>query len=308
MRWRDDKAFISQFQLGIYSVLDWFEQRRGANGLLSNIDWWGALAWPRGYDNGVPPVKKDESNVLYSLHYAYTLRHAAEIYNYLGKPIQAKEFSCRADEICKAVNKLCKNSEGFYTESSQNKQVSQITNLLAILAEACTGKDAKILMDKLLLQKDWFGQVDLYLHLYLFEAMNKTGRQDAFLNQLSEWKLMKERGLTTFAEMPLEWGEENQRSECHPWSTIPLYFFYRTVCGINALSPGHKVVEISPSFGSLSTLNATYPHYLGNIVLNLKSNGEHLLGDLNIPKGMMATLVWKNKRIKLKSGFQTIKF
>jgi hypothetical protein len=308
MRWRDDKEFIGQFQLGIYSVLDWFEQRRGANGLLSNIDWWGALAWPRGYENGVPPIKKDESNVLYTLHYAYTLRHAADIYNYLGKSVQAKEFTRRADEICKAVNKSCKNNEGLYTESPRNKQVSQITNLMAILAGASTGNDAKLLMDKLLVKKDWFGQVDLFLHLYLFEAMNKTGRQDAFLSELSSWKLMKERGLTTFTEMPLEWGEENQRSECHPWSTIPLYFFYRTVCGINALSPGHKVVEIAPAFGSLTTLNAIYPHHLGNIVLNLKRNGEHLSGDVSIPNGMQATFVWKNKKITLKSGFQSIKF
>ena len=76
--------------------------------------------------------------------------------------------------------------------------------MLAILAEATKGDDAKQLMEKLLEPKDWFGQVDLFLHLYLFEAMNKTGFQEQFLPETLEWQLMKERGIGTFAEVPLE--------------------------------------------------------------------------------------------------------
>ncbi len=306
MLWKDDKEFIAGFELGIQNVLYWFEKRRQPNGLVGKIDWWGALAWPRHYKGGQPPTVYQGNNTLYSLHYAYTLRHAADIFEYLGKIAQADEFRDRANHICKTVNQLCKSAEGFYTESPDNKQVSQITNLMAILAEATKGDEAKQLMNKLLEPKDWFGQVDLFLHLYLFEAMNKTGLQDHFLSEISEWKLMMDRGLTTFVEVPLEWGEENQRSECHPWSSAPNYFFFRTICGINPLVPGHRTVEIAPAFGDLTQIKAVYPHHLGNIEMNLKREGSHVFGDITIPEGMKASFIWNGEKIVLKSGKQRI--
>jgi hypothetical protein len=306
MMWKDDKEFISGFELGISNVLDWFEKKRQSNGLLDKIDWWGALAWPRHYENGEPPDVYNGNNTLYTLHYAYTLRHAADIFRFLGNTEKAVLYSGRADEICSAINRQCRNTDNFYTESIDNKQVSQITNIMAILAEAVKGDDARKLMAALLGPKDWFGQVDLFLHLYLFEALNKTGLQENFFAELSEWRLMKERGLTTFVEVPLEWGEENQRSECHPWSSSPNYFLFRTVCGIRPLAPGHREIEIAPSFGDLVKIEAVYPHHLGDIIISLKRENDSLSGELTVPEGIKASLIWKKRKIELKPGMQKI--
>ena len=306
MMWKDDKEFISQFELGIQSVLHWFEQKTQPNGLMGKMEWWGAFAWPRHYKNGESPTIYEGNNTLYSLQFAYSLRHAADIFEYIGKTAQAMEYRKRADEICQAVNRLCKNKDGFYTESPGNEQVSQITNLLAILAEAVTGNEARQLMEKLLEPKDWFGQVDLFLHIYLFEAMNKTGLQEHFMNELSEWQLMKDRGMTSFAEVPLEWGEENQRSECHPWSSSPNVFMFKSVCGINPTSVGHKTVEIAPSFGELTHIKSVYPHPLGNIELDLQKVDSKVKGIITVPNEMQCTFVWGNQKLNLKVGKQNI--
>ncbi len=306
MMWNDDREFISGFELGITNVLDWYERKLQENGMLGKIDWWGALAWPRHYKNGEPPDVYKGNNTLYTLHYAYTLRHAADIFRFTGKNEVAGAYSERADEICAAVNKLCKNSEGFYTESIDNKEVSQITNIMAVLAEAVKGEDARKLMTGLLEPKDWFGQVDLFLHVYLFEAMNKTGLQEYYSQELSEWRLMKERGLTTFVEVPLEWGEENQRSECHPWSSSPNYYFFRTVCGIRPVTPGHRKIEIAPSLGELTKIDATYPHHLGNISISLVKKGSGIEGELTLPPGMNGDFIWNSKKISIKAGKQKI--
>lgn len=117
---------------------------------------------------------------------------------------------------------------------------------------------------------------------------------------------MKERGMTTFAEVPLEWGEENQRSECHPWSTSPNYFFFRTICGIQPTSPGHKTVEIAPSFGKLTQIKAVYPHYLGNIELDLKRNGTKMEGSVTVPEEIKARFTWGGQIINLKPGKQML--
>ena len=161
-------------------------------------------------------------------------------------------------------------------------------------------------MNKLLEPRDWFGQVDLFLHLYLFEALNKTGLQEHFLPEISEWKTMVDRGMTTFAEVPLEWGEENQRSECHPWSTSPDYFFFRTICGIKPVKAGHKMVEIAPCFNTLKQIKAVYPHPLGNIEMDLKRNGNRVDGDVTLPDGIQATFTWNGKSTILKPGKQHI--
>lgn len=307
MMWKDDKAFIAGFELGIRSVLQWFEQKMQPNGLMGKMDWWGALAWPRHYKNGEPPTIYSGNNTLYTLHYAYTLRHAADIFDYLGKPAQATEYRNLANQICMQVNRLCKNQGGLYTESPDDKQVSQITNLIAILADAVTGEEAHQLMGKLLEPKDWFGQVDLFLHLYLFEAMNKTGYQDKFIGEISEWQLMMDRNMSTFAEVPLEWGEENQRSECHPWSSAPNVFLFKTVCGIKPTSVGHKTVEIAPSFGELTSIKAVYPHPLGNIELDLRKTDSGVEGTIVTPKTMQCTFVWGNQKMILRGGKQNIK-
>jgi hypothetical protein len=307
MMWKDDKAFIAGFELGIQSVLHWFEQKMQSNGLIGKMDWWGALAWPRHYKNGEPPTIYSGNNTLYTLHYAYTLRHAADIFEYLGKPAQANEYRSRANQVCTEVNRLCKNQDGFYTESPDDKQVSQITNLMAILAETVSGEEARQLMGKLLEPKDWFGQVDLFLHLYLFEAMNKTGFQDKFIPEISEWQLMMDRNMSTFAEVPLEWGEENQRSECHPWSSAPNVFLFKTVCGIRPTSAGHKTVEIAPSFGELTTIKAVYPHPLGNIELDLRKVGSGVEGTIVAPKEMQCTFVWNGQKQNLRGGEQNIR-
>lgn len=306
MMWKGDKEFVSGFLSGINSVLDWFENHRTRNGLLTNMEGWCALGWPKDYISGVPPVEKTDANCLYSLHYAYTLRHAAEVFKFAGRKKQADEFTRRADAICKAVNRYCKNEAGFYTESDKNQQISQITNLMAILAGANSGKESKQLMKKLLEMDNSFGAVDLFLHLYLFEAINKTGYENSFMPELSEWKLMLERGMTTFAEVPLEWGEENQRSECHPWSTAPDYFFFSTVCGIKALKPGYQSVLIEPEFGSLQSLDILFPHPNATIDMKLKRKGKQIQGEIIIPDSISATFKWENKNIKLKAGKNTI--
>ncbi len=306
MMWKDDYEFIKQFELGIQSVLHWFEQKLQPNGLLGPMDWWGALAWPRHYVNGEPPGIYEGNNTLYSLHYAYTLQHAAEIFSYLGNRTLSRRYLQQAHRINRAVNRLCRDNDGFYTESPENSQVSQITNIMAILSGAVTGDHAQQLMRRLLEPRDWHGQVDLFLHLYLFEAMNRSGLQEHFLSELSEWQLMKDRGLTTFVEVPLEWGEENQRSECHPWSSSPNYHFFRSVCGIQPTAPGHRKVDITPALGEFGEIRALYPHHLGNIEMNLIQDGSKIKGKITVPAGMEVTLRQGRQKMLLKPGKQEI--
>jgi hypothetical protein len=307
MMWTGDKEFIKQFDLGIGNVLDWFEKRIQSNGLLGKVDWWAALAWPKGYINGVPPEMDKGDNALYTLHYIYTLRHAAEIFNYIGEKQKAEDCISKAGRYAAAVKKLCFDAnKALFKESPALNKYSQITNIMAVLSEAVKGEEARTLMKKILADTSLIGKVDLFLHFYLYEAMDKTAMMDSFFNELSEWKTMIQKGLTTFVEVPLEWGEEDQRSECHPWSTSPDIYFFKTVCGIRPVTPGYKTVVIEPTLGTLKTLNAIFPHPLGKIEMNLATDNGHLSGNITLPQGMNATFRWKGKEQKLTPGKQHV--
>ena len=307
MMWKDDRAYLKKFDLGMYSVLDWFEKRVQADGLLGKIEWWAALAWPKGYKNGVPPQIENGGNALYSMHYVYTLMHAAQIYQFTGNQAMAKTCLARAERTRQAVKKQCFDPQKqLFRESPTLKEYAQITNILAILSETVKGEVAKTVMKKVLTDTTLNGKVDLFLHVYLFEAMQKTGMTAAFYDEISEWHTMMERGLTTFVEVPLEWGEENQRSECHPWSTIPNTHFFKTICGIKPTSAGHRSVIIEPELGALKNLKATYPHHLGNIELDWVIGQNTLKGTINIPKNISAVFKWKGNILPLKAGIQTI--
>lgn len=117
---------------------------------------------------------------------------------------------------------------------------------------------------------------------------------------------MMDRGLTTYVEVPIEWGEERQRSDCHPWSTSPNVFFFKTIAGINPTAPGHRTVDIAPELGSLKQLKARYPHHLGAIDLDLQRTGERLNGTVTVPAGMRATFRWRGKTVPLRSGQQAV--
>lgn len=308
MMWSGDKEFLKQFDLGIANVLDWFEKRMQPNGFIGKVDWWAALAWPKDYINGVPPEIDKGNNALYTLHYAYTLRHAAEVYDFIGEKQKAKDCITKADRYAAAVKKECFNADKMlFKESPTLAQSSQITNVLAVLSEAVKGAEAKAVMQNILSDTSLTGKVDLFLHFYLFEAMNKTGMTDNFFKELSEWKTMIQKGLTTFVEVPLEWGEEGQRSECHPWSTSPNVFFFKTVCGIKPVTPGYKTIVIEPQLGALKKLNAAMPHPLGTIEMDLTINNGRISGDITIPAGMNASFKWKDKEQKLTAGKQQVK-
>lgn len=307
--WRDDRAFLAERAAGIRAVLNWFEDRIQPDGLLGPINWWPASAWPNGYKNGEPPAVRDGGNVLHSLHYAYTLRHAAAVFDFLGKTDEAAQFRARAARTNAAVKRLAYDAgRGFFAENPAKKQFSKVTNILATLSGAADGAEGRALLARTLADTSRFGAPDLFWHLYLFEALNKTGLGARFAGELSEWQTMMDRGLTSYVEVPIEWGEEHQRSDCHPWSTSPNVFFFKTIAGINPVAPGHRAIEIAPELGTLNRLKARYPHPLGNVELDLQRSGERLTGPVTVPAGMRATFRWRGKTVPLKAGSQPVNF
>jgi hypothetical protein len=83
--------------------------------------------------------------------------------------------------------------------------------------------------------------------------------------------------------------------------------FIRIAAGIAPAEPGYKSVSIEPALGPLSFVKASYPHYLGDIKVDLKKKGNgELEGSIELPRGLKGIFRFNGKTINLNEGVQTI--
>ncbi|MBT3385837.1 MAG: hypothetical protein HN778_03280 [Prolixibacteraceae bacterium] len=305
MMWAGDKEFTSQFDIGIYTILEWFNKKIEANGLTGPIDWWAYADWCVDWKSGVPPGGLEGNSALFTLHYSYTLKNAAKIYRFIGKEHMADIYEKQAANLVESVNQLCFNKEkGMYSDTPEMKFYSQHTNIFAVLAGAVEGEKAQQILTRIFTEKG-LSEIGLYFHHYLFEAYNKTGMDESFQNQLSGWKEMLENNLTTFTEVALT-GSRTQRSDCHPWSCSPNIYFFKTICGIQPIEAGFEKIRIAPNPGELKFIDASFTHPKGEIKMNLKFNNSNVSGEIFVPENIEAEFLWKGEFRKLKYGINKI--
>ena len=301
MMWAGDKDFTSQFDIGIYTVLEWFNKKLQPNGLTGPINWWAYADWCVDWKSGVPPGGLEGNSAIFTLHYSYTLKNAAKIYRFIGKEHMAEIYERQAAKLVEAVNQTCFNSEkGIYSDTPEMKYYSQHTNIFAVLAGAVEGEKARDILVNILAEND-YSEIGLYFHHYLFEAFNMVGMNEEFQNQLSGWQEMKENNMTTFSEVALT-GNRTQRSDCHPWSCSPNIHFFRTVCGIQPVEVGFEKIRIAPTPGDLKFIDASFTHPKGDIKMNLKFNNSEVKGEITIPENMEAEFLWNGETRKLVAG------
>ena len=294
---REDDDFIKSCLPGIQAVLGWFERRMDDNGMLGALEWFNFSDWTDGFLVGAPAGVDDGNSALISLNFAYALERAAELYTYFGYNVEAGKYSNMAEKIKASVYKLCwDNSSSLIADTPDKEVFSQHTNIFSILTDCVPEEDQQKLMRQVLNNQDLI-QTTIYYKFYLFEALYKTGFADNYLSMLNTWENMLEEGLTTFAE-----GDYEERSDCHAWSSSPLYHFLSIVAGIRPGSPGYHTVRVEPKFGHLNTLEVKVAHSTGMISLNLIKKGNSIRGDIQLPADLEGTLYWRDEKIELSGG------
>lgn len=133
--------------------------------------------------------------------------------------------------------------------------------------------------------------------------MRKLGKGDQLDQLLGIWKEVLALNLTTTPER-----QARQRSDAHPWSASPAMAFLNIAAGIAPAEPNFKSVKIEPAFGKLNYIKASYPHFLGDIQVELKKNAENSIeGTVTLPAGLSGNFEYKGKKMVLKEGENRIK-
>lgn len=300
---RDDPAFVRSLVPGTRGVITWFENRLDPrSGLLGPLEWWNFVDWPDAFKNGSPEGIQEGGSAIVSLQFAGALRDAANLEERLGDAPLASRYRSRADAIVKSVRATCWDGRRrFFADTPKKTSFSQHVNILAALEDLVTGREREDLLRRVI-QDEELIPATMYFRHYLARALNKAGLGDLYLDKLSLWKDMIDRGLTTWAEKP-----DPVRSDCHAWSASPNYEFLATVAGVQPLEPGFRSVLVRPHLGSLPWVKAKVAHPKGIIEVDLKKEGRGVVGAVILPEGVTGRFESGKKHLDLRPGRNAIR-
>lgn len=308
-----DDAFIRQLLSGVNTILDWYEQKLDTTtGLVGKTEYFNFVDWTRQWpwDNyvslgGVPPGCEEGGSSIASMQLAYALTDAAELFQWARNPYFEHKYKAMAARITKSVWEKCWDpGKQLLSDTRDKKWFSQHANIFGVLSNTIPAEKQRELIRRV--SKDTsLVQPSLYFRFYLGQAYIKAGLSDEYLDLMGPWKTMLSDGLTTFAEMP----GNGARSDCHPWSTSPLFEFYSTVCGIQPLTPGFSTVQIKPALGHLQWVRATMIHEGQplNVYLKRRNGREGIEGEISLPGSLKGVFVWNGKEIALHPGQNKIR-
>lgn len=299
---RGDTEWLSQYLPAVRSVLAWFQAHTRNDGLIGPVSWWPFMDWVPEWERGIPPGGLTGGSTLISLQYVYALQLAADLENAFGIPGQGDAYLQQASAMQSAINTHSWDAKtGLYRDVPESAVFSQQTNVMAILTDTQNVSGQRALMRRVLDTPD-LAQATYYFKFYLFEALNKAGLGDQYLQQLVPWQDMLAKGLTSTPENP-----DPTRSDSHAWAAHPNYGLLSIVLGIRSESAGFSQVAITPHLGELKQVEGNMPHPLGNISVQLQRQGDTgITGTITLPENVTGIFKWQGNAQTLRAGTQTI--
>jgi len=278
----DVLACVRSFTGTVDKALESFEPYMTAEGLVGLTPYWHFVDWVPGWHIGVPGGGFSEPITVTSFMYAAALKAAAEICDTVGRPGLASDYRTRAAVMLDTVKKLCYDeSVGLYRNTPNTNEYSQHTTLWAILSGAVCGEEAGALMDRTFDGHVPVSVCSFSMNHYMFRALELSGRYNQYApKQLAGWETMLDLHCTTWCENP-----DSPRSECHGWSSAPIYEFSAMVLGVYPTDNGYRSVRIKPVVDcyDLDWAKGTVPTPYGIISVSWEKQDGMLTLDVTLP-------------------------
>lgn len=289
-------VFMKKLLTPVRGVMDWFGAHIDSTGMLGPLPRWPFVDWSFKH-GGVPAGGRDGHSSILTLQYVYALQLAADMSKAAGRNDEAVHYLSLAKRLKTAVYRTCWDSvRSLLADTPAKQEFSQHANLMAVLDGVFKGDQAHKIMQKTIDDTSLI-QTTYYYRFYLFQALKKAGMEDQYFKETKPWRHMISLGLSTFAEQP-----EPTRSDCHGWSSSPLYEDLSLVTGINPVTPGFKTVSITPHMGPLDSINVHMPVPQGLIRVILSKTVQGVKGKVELPPNVTGTFTWNGKVTNLPAG------
>lgn len=285
--WRDDPGFIRALLPGMRATLEAFRRHVGDDNLLYAPEAWNFMDWIGAWNAaaGVPLDGLEGASAPLHWQLVYALRLAADLEARLGEPELAAHYDRWGAALAQAGQVFWDEERGLFANDLAHTQFSDHPQAFAILSGQLA-PEQQTRLAQTWPQADMHRATYFFLH-YCLEAYRLLGLEETIYAQLRRWDSeMVQRGLKT----PLE-RVEPSRSDCHAWSSHPLYHYFATVLGIRPTEPGFASVEITPLLGDLEYAAGTLLHPAGGqIRVEFRRKGRQLHGQVEFPPGLRGTL------------------
>ena len=287
--WRGDLDFVKSLMPGVRATMEAFRRDIGSDGLLHAPEGWNNFDWVPAWtetDAGCPPDAIDGVSAVINWHLVYTLTLYADLEERLGKSLLAERAYWQASKLAqKLIDVFWDQTRGLLADDLAHAHFSEHTQVLALLSDILDRPLRERLFQGLLNDPE-LSRMTVYAVHYLFEVFRKFGRVDVLYERLPLWFDMVTNGFKTGVEKP-----EPSRSDCHGWSSHPLYHYFATILGIRPGELGFHSVEVIPQLGPLDYASGKLVHPSGGeISIEVRREGDQLHGMLTLPPEVGAML------------------
>ena len=270
LRYTGDLPFVRSMMGTMEKVFSAFDNILTEDGLVGTTVYWPFVDWaPEWGDTGVPDGGVTEPLTMYTLLYAATLKAGAEVCESLGRTGLAAEYRARADKANAAANTHCFDANrGLYRNTPYRNAYAQQCVLWAVLSGAVEGEAAREMMEKAMTEDISISTFSM--NYYLFRALEKTGLYDKYAPKVFEgWHRMLDWHCTTWCENP-----DNPRSECHGWSSAPIFELSSAILGVYPTANGMTEITVSPRAHWFDTIDGTVPTPHGLVRVSWAKEGD----------------------------------
>lgn len=293
LNYAKETEFVQQ-QLGCMDkVLGYFAGQVREKGYISDSVYWDYVDWVPAWEMGVPGLVAGAPHTIYNLYYAYALLCAEEICRKLGKNGHARDYREEYEKVCVLIRKHCYDSRmKLFRDSGEGTGFSVHTIMWAVLAGVVEGKEADEMIGRI--HEEGLSRPSFSMNYYLFRALEKSGHREQIFENYAGWEKMLSLNCSTWCENP-----DSPRSECHGWSSAPLFDFAVNVLGVQCGFEDEIVV--APLQAGLSYARGAVPTRFGIVSVDWNA-GEKFVLKVSAPEGIRKRVILPDGREEVFEG------
>jgi alpha-L-rhamnosidase len=305
--WTGDLQTVARYAHVARGVMDAYGRYRTESGLIGVLPGWPFVDWAPHFPEGIPPGARGThpgASASCSVNWLYVLglRYLAQIETLLGEPDLARRAGRLArGHADRVINAFWDPRRNRFNEDPAGDCVSEQSHVLALL----TGELPVDLVGaalRVLTQRDpAVIPSSLYFTHYVLDVLHTHGQSAAFFERFDRWRAFPAVGLRTTPETA-----EPTRSDCHVWSSHPLYHVLTRVLGVQPGEPGFASVSVAPMLGPLQWAEGVVPHPAGDIAIRAERAEDRTIINVTLPESTPGVLLHRGERIELRPGEQRI--
>lgn len=296
-----DNKTIKPMLSGIYSILFWFANFIDEDGVVGVYKYGKFIDWVETWKNTFTIDDADtRPTSIASFMYMYSLKAGAKVFKGFGKDGIADDLMKEYESLKNSVNKTFYDEKEKLYRDTKSGGFSEHSQIWAVLSEAVVGKDA----ENLLIISRENENVHRCSYSYQFfknRAHDVCGIHLDMDKFLSDWKEMLLLDATTWFESP-----GNARSDCHAWSSVPIYEFTTKILGVEPIEDGFTKVRINPQFENLESARGKVPTPYGEIFVSWIKENDKIKLEVKSPTEIEKNIISEGKAVKISNESEIV--